>query len=47
MYPVPMKRAAAERRIRPKDSGVPSSSNWKPTMPLSMRTHSVATMAPR
>lgn len=43
MYPVPTNRAAAEPKINPTESAVPSSINWYPTAPFIMRIHVVAT----
>ena len=45
MYPVPMTMAAEESNVKPSESGVPSSSNWKPTKALTKRIHAVAAMA--
>ncbi|KAL9129263.1 MAG: hypothetical protein Q9217_002244 [Psora testacea] len=47
IYPVPTKKAIAEHKMRPKESGVPSSSSWNPTRPFNSRTHNVATIDPR
>ena len=45
MYPVPTKMRKLENTSRPKDNGVPSSTSWYPTMPLSISTQAVAVTA--